>query len=128
MAGFMDRVRRLRDEASALCIEAEAFYEGGPTRNPAVRRRGRPAGSGARSAAAGGEPAADKITLAQLPQAIAQRYPQIGASEAEIRQMLGWKATAPIGNVERLVKQGLLSKTGDRYMPPSAGAPQERAA
>ena len=127
MAGFMDRVRRLRDEASALCAEAEAFYEGGRTRNPGARPRGRPAGSGTRSAATGGAPAA-KVTLAQLPGVIAQRFPATGASDAEIRQILGWKATAPIGNVERLVRQGLLIKTGDRYMAPAGAAQQERAA
>jgi DNA-binding MarR family transcriptional regulator len=56
-----------------------------------------------------------KHTLSDLPGILAEKYAANGASANDIIAEMGYKPNAPLSNLNRLIKDGMITKVGDRY-------------
>jgi hypothetical protein len=97
--------------AEVLCESAGDLLATMRTKTVATPGRGRP-----RKAASAEAPAAPtKIAMNAIPQLLAEKFPD-GATYEQIRQLAGWKPTAPPSNVQRLlVNKGKLTLENGVY-------------
>ena len=112
--GFWDNFRALHAKmGEAIALENELSAAAAPA--PGRRPRGRPAKAAGAGAAAGATPGGAKRTLSDLPGILAEKYKTTGATPDEIVAEMGWKAAAPMSNLNRLIKAGSIVLVGDRY-------------